>query len=161
MKKLFQLGAIFSALLFAQYTFAADCGNGACGAGGYGAVQGQQQECPADHAADDQAVASDCWVKYVHYEPQYYTTQRCVEEQIPCTRRCCRYVDQEYEVTKCRYVPQYYTEKACRKVPDYYDVQEYKTCKKYVPEQHCRYVPRYYWKHACGQPDCNTPCPQR
>lgn len=157
MKKLFQLGAIVCGLLMSQFTYAdANCANGNCGVA---AVQGQSA-CPADHPCDDQAVSTECWVKYVHYEPCYYTTTRCVEEQVPCKRRCCRYVDQQYEVTKCRYVPQYYTETACRKVPEYYDVEECKTCKKYVNDQHCKYVPRYYWKHVCGQQDCTNPCPR-
>lgn len=159
MKKLFQLGAILCGLLISQVTYAAElnCGPNGCSIAG---VQGQQGECPADHPCDDQPVASDCWVKYVHYEPCYYTTCRCVEEQVPYTKKCCRYVDQQYEVTKCRYVPQYYTETACRKVPEYYDVQECRTVKKYVNDQHCKYVPRYYWKHVCGQPECTNPCPR-
>lgn len=169
MKKLFRLGAVLCGILIAQCTYAentnygnANYGNANYGNANYGAnaaVQGQG-ECPADHPCDDQPVASECWVKYVHYEPCYYTTQRCVEEQIPCKRRCCRYVDQQYEVTKCRYVPQYYCETACRKVPEYYDVEECKTCKKYVSDQHCKYVPKYYWKHVCGQPGCTNPCPR-
>lgn len=146
MKKLFQLGLILCGMLMSQIAFADNV-----------AVDGQ---CPADHPCEDQPVASECWVKYCHYEPCYYTTQRCVEEQIPCKKRCCRYVDQQYEVTKCKYVPQYYTETMCRKVPEYYDVEECKTCKKYVCDKHCKYVPKYYWKHVCGQPGCTNPCPR-
>jgi hypothetical protein len=145
MKKLFQLGAIICGLLFAQGAFADMAynqgGNDGC----------CQQDCPCA----DQAVQQDCWVKYCHMEPCYYTTCRCVEERIPCTRRCCRYVDQQYEVTKCRYVPQYYCVTCCRKVPEYYDVPDCKVCKRYVNDQHCRYVPKYYWKHVCNQCPCN------
>lgn len=150
MKKLLQLGAIFCGIMLAQFSYADTAYAGAgCAA---------QGECPADHPCEDQPVQSECWVKYVHYEPCYYTTCRCVEEQIPCKRRCCRYVDEQYEVTKCRYVPQYYTETACRKVPQYYDVDECKTCKRYVNDQHCKYVPRYYWKHSCSGQQTNV-CP--
>lgn len=156
MKKLLQLGAIFSGLLMAQLTYADYSGNDAnySGAGCCPTVA-QGAACPADRPCDDQPVQSDCWVKYCHMEPCYYTTCRCVEEQVPCTRRCCRYVDEQYEVTKCRYVPQYYTETACRKVPQWYDVQETKCCKRYVQDQHCKYVPKYYWKHVGG---CNQGC---
>jgi len=153
MKKLLLLGALVCGLLTAQHTYADYYGND----GGQG-VQGQC--CPADHPCADQPVQSECWVKYCHYEPCYYNVTRCVEEQIPCKRRCCRYVDQQYEVTKCRYVPQYYSVTCCRKVPEYYDVDECKTCKRYVCDKQCKYVPRYYWKHVCGQPGCNNPCPQ-
>jgi len=156
MKKLLQLGAIVCGLMMAQYTYA----DGAYASGNnYAAAGCEQGQCPADHPCDDQPVQSECWVKYVHYEPCYYTTCRCVEEQVPCTRKCCRWVDQQYEVTKCRYVPQYYTETACRKVPEWYDVQETKCCKRYVQDQHCKYVPRYYWKHTgSGQQCCTNPC---
>lgn len=162
MKKLLLLGALLCGLLTTQDTYAEYYGNdGVQGQRYYGndGVQGQGQ-CPADHACADQPVQSECWVKYCHYEPCYYNTTRCVEEQIPCKRRCCRYIDQQYEVTKCRYVPQYYCVTCCRKVPEYYDVDECKTCKRYVCDKQCKYVPRYYWKHVCGQQGCNNPCPQ-
>lgn len=150
MKKLFQIGALFCGILMTQFGYSQDY---------YPPVQGNQQ-CPADHPCPDQA-CNDCWCMYVHYEPCYYTTKRCVEEQIPCKKRCCRYVDKYCEVQRCRYVPEYYTETLCRKVPEYYDVDDCKTCKKWVCDTHCKYVPKYYWKHVCGQTDCPTPCPTR
>ena len=104
--------------------------------------------CPQDHSCGDTATG-DCWCLYCHYEPCYYTTRRCVEEQVPCTRRCCRTVPQEYCVTRCRYVPQYYQETCCRYCKEYYDVCDTKCCKKWVCDTHCRYVPSYYWKHTC------------
>jgi hypothetical protein len=168
MKKLLQLGAILCGLLMTQVTYA-DYNNGGYGnnyGGGYAAGQDQNGGgCPADHPCADQPCGSDCWVKYCHYEPCYYNVTRCIEEQVPCTRKCCRYVDQPYEVTKCRYVPQYYTVQCCRKVPEYYDVQECKTCKRYVCDRMCKYVPRYYWKHAdqCAptcQPQQQACCPR-
>lgn len=174
MKKLLLLGALLCGLLTTQATYADYYGNqgyygnyrndGAQGYYGnnyrndYRYDGGQGQCCPADHPCADQPVQSDCWVKYCHYEPCYYNVTRCIEEQVPCKRRCCRYVDQQYEVTKCRYVPQYYCVTCCRKVPEYYDVEDCKTCKRYVCERHCKYVPRYYWKHTgCANP---CPCPQ-
>lgn len=126
--------------------------------GGY--YQGNAQDgcCPADCPAD--APCNDCWCLYVHYKPCYYTTQRCVEEQIPCKKTCCRYVPQYYEVQRCRQVPEYYTETCCCQVPEYYEVDDCKTCQKMVCDQHCEYVPEYYWKHICGKEGCQTPCPQ-
>jgi hypothetical protein len=159
MKKLLQLGAIFCGMLMAQLTYAdsyMDNNAGGC------CPTVAQNAC--DRPCEDQPVQSDCWVKYCHMEPCYYTTCRCEDYQVPCTRRCCRYVDEPYQVTKCRYVPQYYCETCCRKVPQWYDVQETKCCKRYVQDQHCRYVPRYYWKHVGGcqqacEPSCPTACP--
>lgn len=158
MKKLLQVGAILLGVLVAQVGFAAE-------------PQPAQEQvyhdqdmsaqgcCPADAPCADQAT-NECWCKYVHYEPCYYTTRRCVEEQIPCKRKCCRYVDKYYEVQRCRMVPQYYTETCCRKEPEYYYVDECKTCKKWVCDQHCKYVPTYYWKRTCGDSNCTTPCPR-
>lgn len=122
--------------------------------GNYGAQGGVVQggDCPCDQPC------GNCYCQYVHYEPCYYTTQRCIEEQVPYTRKCCRYVPQYYEVQRCRYVPQYYTETCCRQVPEYYDVQEYRCCKRTICEPQCKYIPRYYWKHEC-RPSC-APCGQ-
>lgn len=100
-------------------------------------------ECPPD------APDGMCYCRYVHYQPRYYTTKRCVEECYTCPKKCCRYVPQYYEVKKCRYVPEYYTETHCRQVPEYYEVQECKTCKKVICEPQCEYVPTYYWKCEC------------
>jgi hypothetical protein len=115
--------------------------------------------CPADHACEDQA-CNDCWSLYCHYEPCYYNVKRCVEEQVPCKKRCCRMCPKYYEVTRCRYVPQYYTETICRQEPEYYDVDDCKTCKRWICERQCKYVPQYYWKHICGKQGCDTPCPR-
>lgn len=127
--------------------------------------QGQGQDgscCPADHPHPDSPVG-ECWCMYVHYKPCYYTTRRCCEEKIPCTKKCCRMVDQYYQVERCRMVPEKYCETLCRKVPEYYDVPDCKTCYKWVCDQHCQYVPCYYWKHTCGETTgCTaqpTPCP--
>ncbi len=166
MKKLFQMGTIFLGILMTQGVYCQDDNNysgqdykgrGQDYSQGYSS---QDQGCPADHPCEDQA-CNDCWCRYVHYEPCYYTTKRCVEEQIPCKKRCCRYVPKYYQVQRCRYVPQYYTETCCRQEREYYDVDECKTCQKWVCDQHCKYVPKYYWKHVCGDQSCTTPCPKR
>jgi hypothetical protein len=121
------------------------------------------QCCEQPQAAPCDQACNDCWCLYCHYEPCYYTTKRCVEEQIPCKKKCCRMVPQYYQVQRCKYVPQYYCETCCRQVPEYYDVDYCKTCKKWVCDQHCKYVPKYYWKHTCGanggSADC-APCQQ-
>lgn len=189
MKKLLQLGAILCSFLVTQSLYSQNTGTNvnpnpaqgqvrarmtqeqpARGAdanqnydsrqynGGGQNYSGDQGGCPADHPCGDQAVG-DCWCMYVHYEPCYYTTKRCVEEQVPCKKRCCRMCDKYYEVQRCRMVPEYYTETICRQEPEYYEVDDCKTCQKWVCDQHCEYVPRYYWKHVC-EPDCGG-CPQQ
>lgn len=120
-------------------------------------IEGYDQQY-ADHACGDQATG-ECWCKYVHYEPCYYYTKRCVTENKYCTKRCCRQVPKYYEVQRCKYVPQYYCETCCKYCPEYYDVQECIPCQKWVCDRHCKYVPKYYYKHVCGKPNCPTPCP--
>jgi len=159
MKKLFLMGAVFFGILMTQNAYS-DNGDSAPVQTSSCSDQVAQGEgcCPADHPCEDQRT-NDCWCKYVHYEPCYYTTKRCVEEKIPCKKKCCRYVPKYYEVKRCRYVPEYYCETLCRKEPEYYYVEDCKTCKKWVCDQHCRYVPKYYWKHVCGDQGCSNPCP--
>lgn len=112
---------------------------------------------PVSGAAPCDSPTGECYCMYVHYEPCYYCTPRCVEEQIPCQKKCWRYVPKYYEVERCRYVPQYYKETYCRQEPECYYVQDCKTCKKIVYDQQCQYVPQYYWKHTCGNP-CGNAC---
>ncbi len=111
--------------------------------------KGYSQGCCDTSCCEEQA-CNECYCLYVRYEPCYYNTKRCIEEQIPCCKRCCRYVPKYYQVQRCRYVPEYYTETCCKQECEYYDVQEYKTCKKTICEPQCKYVPKYYWKHTCG-----------
>lgn len=111
----------------------------------------QFNSAPPDQPCGDKPTG-ECYCMYVHYEPCYYQCPRTVCEQIPCKRKCCRYVPQYYEVEKCRYVPQYYKETYCRQCPEYYYVDECKTCEKVVYDTKCEYKPCYYWKHSCGQP---------
>ncbi len=154
MRKLFQIGAVLFGILFIHTGVYAQDGydaNGCC------PPAEQQNCCPEDHPCEDQPT-NDCWCKYVHYEPCYYTTKRCIEEQIPCKKRCCRMVPKYYEVQRCKYVPQYYCETCCRQEPEYYEVDDCKTCKRWVCDQHCKYVPRYYWKHVCGDISHTDPC---
>ena len=118
------------------------------------------EEPREDHACcSPDASTGDCWCKYVHHNPCYYYTKRCVTENKYCTKRCCRQVPQYYEVQRCKYVPQYYTETCCKYCPEYYNVQECIPCQKWVCDRHCKYTPCYYWKHVCGKADCTTPCP--
>lgn len=180
MKKLFLLGAACCSMLMSGY---ADLGpantanvdrrgqmtsydQGQYAQGQYSA-QGQAQApsgqviydnaCPADSACDQPM--NDCYCLYVHYEPCYYCTPRCVEEQVPYQETCCRMVPQYYQVQKCRMVPEYYNETCCKQVPEYYQVEKCRTCKKWVQDQHCQYKPCYYWKHVCGNPNCTNPAP--
>lgn len=186
MKKLFLAGLVMCGLLVAQYSYSQDASSAAVSsdmnnmsAQNFGAAQASEEqwsqdgrswnqgsctisgtdEARADHPCDDQAT-NDCWCKYVHYEPCYYYTKRCVTENKYCTKKCCRQVPKYYEVQRCKMVPQYYTETCCKMCPEYYDVQECVPCKKWVCDRHCKYVPRYYWKHTCGQQGCPTPCPR-
>lgn len=153
MKKLFLLGASLFSILGGSSLFAA------CGAGGCGApVAPMPAPVSYDKSACGEQPTGDCVCKYVRYEPCYYNTTRCVEEQVPCTKRCCKYVPEYYQVQRCRYVPEYYCETKCRQVPQYYDVCEYKTCKKYVCEPQCTYKPVYYWKRTCNT-GCAPTCP--
>lgn len=98
----------------------------------------------------DQRVGG-CWCRYVHWCPCPYQTTRCVEEQIPCQKQCCRMVPKYYQVQQCKYVPQYYSVTCCRYEPEYYCEPDCKTVTRTVCDQHCRYVPQYYWKFTCDQ----------
>lgn len=161
MKKMIQMGALFLSLLVTQFGFSQDAAYGYANStapqGGnviYDNSPGADGACPQEQAT------GNCWCLYVKYEPCYYCTQRCVEEQIPCTKRCCRQVPKYYEVQRCKMVPEYYTETCCKYCTEYYDVPDTKCCKKWVSDQHCKYVPKYYWKHTCGDNSgCNVPAP--
>jgi hypothetical protein len=173
MKKLLQLGAVILGVFAAQYGYAdaptrqmqqmkapASQPVPAPMTSERAPMMNNSQEmgaCPADHPCEDQKL-NDCWCLYVHYEPCYYTEKRCVEESVPCKKRCCRYVTKSYDVQRCKYVPQYYTETLCREEPEYYDVDDCKVCKKWVCDTKCKYVPKYYWKHTCDQ---GAACPNK
>lgn len=154
MKSLFLMGAVFFGVLVSMNVNAIGSGynQGGC-------APACDTACPADQQCD--ASTGDCWCRYVHYEPCYYSTPRCVEEKIPCKKLCTRYVPKYYQVQRCKYVPQYYTETFCKQECETYEVDDCKTCTKTVYDQHCRYVPKYYWKHVCGDNTCNAPCPQQ
>ncbi|MFZ0564823.1 MAG: hypothetical protein WAM28_01320 [Chlamydiales bacterium] len=122
-----------SALLFGVVTYAHLSAN-----------QGCEPQCPPDQPT------GEGYCKYVRYDLQCDYTKRCVEEQIPCTRKCYRQVPEYYTVQKCKQRTESYCEpvQKCRYVPDYYTVPVQKC--RYVPEyytvdvQKCRYVPQYY-----------------
>jgi hypothetical protein len=159
MKMLFQISVVLFGLLTTASAYSQDFGSGYASAPvNYqgGDTQGQNC-CPPDQACDQST--GDCWCRYVHYEPCYYQTQRCVCDQIPCTKNCCRMVPKYYQVQRCRMVPQYYCDTVCRMQPEYYCVPDCKTVQRVVCDTHCRYVPKYYWKHTCGDNTCQTPCP--
>lgn len=152
MKKLFLIGASLFGILAAQTGFS-------MGFGGFGGSNCCAPSCPSPCC--DQPT-NECYCRYVRYQPCYFNTTRCIEEQIPYTRKCCRQVPRYYQVQRCRYisVPQYYTETCCRPECEFYDVQECRTCKRYVCEPQCTYKPVYYWKHTCGDncaPNCSAP----
>lgn len=162
MNKLLKLAAVFACLVITQYGFADD---------NYSApVQGNVQQgcCPADHPAEDQNACGDrpageCYCLMVRYKPCYYTTKRCVQECIPCKKKCYRCVPKYYEVKKCRMVPEYYCETACKYEKECYEVDDTKYVTKTVCDQHCKYVPEYYWKHTGCAPAaqaCDTGCPR-
>lgn len=145
MKKLFIIGASLLSIFTAQGAFAS-CGAGFCG-------NNMGPGCCDDGCPPDQPT-NECFCRFVRYQPCYYTTKRCIEEQIPCTKKCCRWIPQYYQVQKCRYVPQYYCETHCRQVCDYYDVPDCRTVRRVICEPQVTYVPRYYWKHTCATPCC-------
>lgn len=132
MKKLFLIGAFLFSVFAGQSAYSQCCPTAQ----------------PCDRPCDQPC--NECWCLYVHYEPCYYNTKRCVEEQIPCTRKCCRMVPRYYQVQRCRYVPEYYTETRCCQECEYYQVNDCRTCKRVICEPQCKYVPKYYWKHSCG-----------
>lgn len=138
MKKLFLIGAFLLGIFTVQNAYSQQ----------YGQIPGGDPCC--------EQATGQCYCLFVRYEPSYYTTRRCVDEQIPCTKKCCRMVPQYYEVQRCRYVPEYYCETKCRMVPEYYDVPDTKCCKRVICEPQCQYIPRYYWKYVCGD---SSPCP--
>lgn len=132
MKKLFLLGALLLGTLTVQSAYSQDC-------------------CPSEGEA-----CGECYCKFVRYEPRYYNTTRCVEERIPCQKKCYRMVPKYCEVQRCRMVPEYYTETVCTQERECYMVDDCRTCKRVICEPQCEYVPRYYWKHVC-----NDPCAQQ
>lgn len=145
MKKLLQLGALFCGIMLMSASAEAAYGQSNYQVSEVPTVTGDS--CPEDHAHPDQP-AGECYCLMVRYKPCHYTTQRCVEEQVPCKKKCVKYVDKYYEVQRCRQVPEYYKETYCQKEPEYYEVDDCKTVKKMVCDQHCKYVPEYYWKHS-------------
>lgn len=107
--------------------------------------------CPPEQAT------GDCYCLMVRYEPCYYTTKRCVEEQIPCKKKCYRKVPCYTQVERCRMVPEKYCETVCTYKTECYEVDDCKTCTRVVCDQHCKWVPKYYWKHTCENP-CAANC---
>ncbi len=163
MKKLLLLGAVLCGFLITQNAYSQDTSRNYVNRpqntnwqydGRYdGPVAGDNQCCPEDHAVPDQPL-NDCYCLYVHYEPCYYQTCRCVEEKIPCKKKCWRKVPRYYECQRCKMVPQYYNECVCKYENECYEVDDCKCCYKNVYDTHCKYTPKYYWKHSCGDNPC-------
>ncbi|NGX61523.1 MAG: hypothetical protein K940chlam9_01009 [Chlamydiae bacterium] len=151
MKKFFILGAFLCGILGFQQAEARGSRNNCCQDRCCKQEQCRPERCQPEECCAEEATG-ECYCEYVRYEPRHYTTTRCVEEQVPCPRTCCRYVPEYYEVQKCRYVPEYYCETKCRMKPEYYEVCDYKCVKRTICEPQCEYVPKYYWKHSC----CNS-----
>jgi hypothetical protein len=112
--------------------------------------QGSNGQCPVDHPCEDQQL-NDCWCLMVHYEPRHYQTQKCVEECIPCTKKCWRKVPQCYDVQKCKMVPEYYSETCTKYVNECYEVDDVKKCKKMVCVEECVPCKKKCWRKV---PQC-------
>lgn len=142
MKKLFLLGAFILSIFAVKAGYSACCSQ-PC------ARPSCAQPCaqPCAPACDERV--GECYCLYKKQEPYTYNTQRCVEEQVPYTRRCSRSVPKYYEVDRCQMVPQWYKETVCRNEIEYYDVQEYKTVTRTICEPQVGYTDKYYWKHEC------------
>lgn len=151
MKGLLKISLVLCGLFFTTSAFAQDCYYN-------DNAYNNMQNSTCDTACDQPV--NDCWCRYVHWQPCYYQTTRCVEEQVPCQKNCCRMVPKYYQVQRCKMVPEYYTETVCRNEPEYYCVPDCQTVTRTVCDTHCKYVPQYYWKHTCGNNDCTTTCPQ-
>lgn len=119
MKKFIQFSAIFFGLLMTQNGYSQNYDDQSNGSG-------DGRCCPApETAACCQPADSACgeqWVLMCHQQPCYYKDWKCVEKQVPCTKKCVRYVPKYYEVEKCRYVPEKYKETYCRYEKECYEV---------------------------------------
>src|SRR5947209_5537823 len=109
MKKLLQIGAVLFGLIMSANVSAMSANVSAYD---NNTINVSGDCCPPEQPCEQPV--NDCYCKYVRYKPCYYTVNRCIEEQVPCQRQCCRYVPKYYQVQRCRYVPQYYCETCCR-----------------------------------------------
>ena len=116
--------------------------------------EGQRGCCPEDHPYQGQTACDGCYELYVHYEPCCYKKYYCVEEQVPCKKRCLRYVDRYYEVRRYRYVPEYYNVTIMQREPEYYVVEETRPVARTVEQLEYGCVPQYYWKPVCPEQCC-------
>ena len=132
--------------------------------------------CPADHPIENYTING--WTLYVRYIPCYYTTRRCVREQVPDKKRLCSRAITKFRMKEhVDYVPEYSTALLLSDEPnssgnyamdtmslcpekhpgieayedlEYYEVMDYKIRYKWVNEQQCKIVPEYYWKQVNG-----------
>lgn len=94
----------------------------------------------------------ECWEREICYEPVYYTTQKCIEKQIPIKKKRARFVPKEYAVQRLRYVPEIYTEVIVKNEIEYYYEDDWKVRTEMVCERQCEWVPRSVWKKVAKDP---------
>lgn len=120
----------------------------------------EKQDCPPPPECCDPCVEpceTECWEREICYEPVYYTTQKCIEKQIPVKKQRVRMVPKEYAVQRLRYVPEIYTEIIVRNEMEYYYEDDWKVRTEMVCERQCEWVPRSVWKKVAKNP-CDLEC---
>lgn len=140
----------YSAQLFAMWD---RCGRDAYAFPEYHG-EDEAQCCPPDHPYYGQTTCDGCYELFVHYEPCCYKKNYCVEDQVPCQRRCLRYVDRYYEVRRYRYVPEYYNVTIMQREPEYYYEQDSQPVLRTVEQFEYGCIPQYYWKPVCPSECC-------
>lgn len=96
------------------------------------------------------------WCREIAYEPMYYTTQKCIEKQIPVKKLCCKMVPKKYKVQRVRYVPEYYTEMVTKNEMEYFYQDDWKVTTQMVSERQCEWVPKFVWKKVTCVVDDDT-----
>lgn len=117
-------------------------------------------ECPKQEFCDpvcEEPCETECWEREICYEPVYYTTQKCIEKQIPVKKKRVRFVPKEYEVQRLRYVPEVYTEIVVKNEMEYYYEEDWKVRTEMVCERQCEWVPRSVWKKV-AKDSCDLEC---
>lgn len=118
------------------------------------------EDCSEEVSCDEiceEPCEKECWQREICYEPVYYTTQKCVEKQIPTKKKCVRMVPKEYAVQRLRYVPEIYTEIIVKNEMEYYYVDDWKVRTEMVCERQCEWVPRSVWKQVIKD-SCDLEC---
>lgn len=100
---------------------------------------------------------TECWEREICYEPVYYTTQKCIEKQIPVKRKRMRLVPRQIEVQRVRYVPEVYTEVIVKNEKEYYFEDDWIVRSEMVSEKQCEWVPKSVWKKVMKN-SCELEC---